>query len=52
MRYLYLQGWFDSEQGMLTFLEKPWKYGSEYRQYSTSKMIDEIIQDGLEERNA
>jgi hypothetical protein len=33
MRYLYLHGWFDSEQGMLTFLEKPWKYRPEYREY-------------------
>lgn len=33
MRYLYLRGWFHSEQRMLTFLEKPWRYRPEYREY-------------------
>jgi hypothetical protein len=37
MRYLYLLGWFDTEAGMLTFLEEPWKYRPEYRTYHSSK---------------
>jgi len=52
MRYLYLHGWLDTEQNMLTFLEKPWKYHSEYREFWNSGMIDEVIEQGLEELNA
>lgn len=52
MRHLYLRGWLDSEQSMLTFLEKPWKYHPEYREWWISKEIDEIIQRDLEELNA
>jgi len=37
---------------MLTFLEKPWKYGSEYREFRNLRMINEVIEQGLEELNA